>query len=719
MIKLMKYLKRSAGYIVLIIALLFLQAYCDLSLPNYTSNIINVGIQQNGIEDSVPEKIRKTSMDSLKLFMEEDDAKTVDGFYEEEGDDLVLKDKISKEDREELNDIFGKPMVIVSTLTSDSEESKAALAKMGIPEGTDPLAALSQMPAEALAAMKDQVGEKIDKMQESIITQAGVSYVRAEYEAMGEDVDAIQMDYMKATGIRMVLMALVTMMAAVCVVFLSSRVAASMGHDLRGLVYNKVIGFSSREYHKFSTASLITRCTNDIQQIQQVMAMMFRIVLYAPILGIGGVIRVLQRDSSMTWILGVAIVLIMAFMAMLFRIAMPKFTALQTMVDKLNLVTREILTGIPVIRAFSREKHEEERFEDANITLTKTNLFVNRCMTFMMPVMMLIMNAVSVLTIYSGSYAVDSGSMQVGDVMAFIQYAMQIIMSFLMITAMSIMLPRANVSARRINEVLETEVSVQDPEDPVQPSQDVKGTVEFDHVSFGYNPEKIIVHDFSAKVKDGQKIAIVGPTGAGKTTMVKLLMRFYDVNSGSIKVDGHDVKDFNRSELHEMFGMVLQDTWLFSGTIMENIRYGRLDATDEEVIAAAKAAHIHNFIMQQPGGYNMVLDEETSNVSQGQKQLLTIARAILADNKILILDEATSSVDTRTEVQIQKAMDNLMKGRTSFVIAHRLSTIRDADLILVMKDGDIIEQGSHEELLAKKGFYADLYNSQFDKTQTA
>ena len=431
MIKLMKYLKRSAGYIVLIIALLFLQAYCDLSLPNYTSNIINVGIQQNGIEDSVPEKIRKTSMDSLKLFMEEDDAKTVDGFYEEEGDDLVLKDKISKKDREELNDIFGKPMVIVSTLTSDSEESKAALAKMGIPEGTDPLAALSQMPAEALSAMKEQVGEKIDKMQESIITQAGVSYVRAEYEAMGEDVDAIQMDYMKSTGISMVLMAFVTMMAAVCVVFLSSRVAASFGHDLRGLVYNKVIGFSSREYHKFSTASLITRCTNDIQQIQQVMAMMFRIVLYAPILGIGGVIRVLQRDSSMTWILGVAIVLIMAFMAMLFRIAMPKFTALQTMVDKLNLVTREILTGIPVIRAFSREKHEEERFEDANITLTKTNLFVNRCMTFMMPVMMLIMNAVSVLTIYSGSYAVDSGSMQVGDVMAFIQYAMQIIMSFL------------------------------------------------------------------------------------------------------------------------------------------------------------------------------------------------------------------------------------------------------------------------------------------------
>ena len=352
----MKYLKRSAGYIVLIIALLFLQAYCDLSLPDYTSKIINVGIQQNGIEDSVPEKIRKTSMDNLKLFMDEADVKTVDKFYEEDGDNLVLKDKVSEEDRDKLNDIFGKPMVIVSTLTSDSKETKAALAKMDIPEGTDPMEALSQMPPEALAAMKEQVSEKIDKMQDSIITQAGVSYVRAEYEAMGEDVDAIQMDYMKSTGLRMILMALITMMAAVCVVFLSSRVAASLGHDLRNSVYNKVIGFSSREYHKFSTASLITRCTNDIQQVQQVMAMLFRIVLYAPILGVGGVLRVLNTDASMTWILGVAVALILLVIFVLFQVAMPKFTILQTLIDKLNLVTREILTGIPVIRAFSRER---------------------------------------------------------------------------------------------------------------------------------------------------------------------------------------------------------------------------------------------------------------------------------------------------------------------------------------------------------------------------
>ena len=720
MIKLMKYLKRSAGYIVLIIALLFLQAYCDLSLPNYTSNIINVGIQQNGIEDSVPEKIRKTSMDSLKLFMEEDDAKTVDGFYEEEGDDLVLKDKISKEDREELNDIFGKPMVIVSTLTSDSEESKAALAKMGIPEGTDPLAALSQMPAEALAAMKDQVGEKIDKMQESIITQAGVSYVRVEYEAMGEDVDAIQMDYMKATGIRMVLMALVTMMAAVCVVFLSSRVAASMGHDLRGLVYNKVIGFSSREYHKFSTASLITRCTNDIQQIQQVMAMMFRIVLYAPILGIGGVIRVLQRDSSMTWILGVAIVLIMAFMAMLFRIAMPKFTALQTMVDKLNLVTREILTGIPVIRAFSREKHEEERFEEANERLTKTNLFVNRCMTFMMPTMMLIMNGVSVLIIYSGAYAVDNGTMQVGNVMAFIQYAMQIIMSFLMITAMSIMLPRANVAALRINDVLKTKVSVTDPENPVLPAEDVKGIVEFDHVSFAY-PEagENVLTDISFKAEKGETIAVIGSTGSGKSTLVNLIPRFYDVTKGRILVDGVDVRDMTQKDVRSRLGYVPQKGILFSGTIDSNIRYGKTDISVEEVKEAAEVAQATEFIDAKPETYDSPISQGGTNVSGGQKQRLSIARAIAKKPEIFIFDDSFSALDFKTDSTLRKALKAHTKDATTIIVAQRISTILNADKIIVLDDGHMAGIGTHKELMKNCEVYRQIAMSQLSEEELA
>lgn len=716
MIKLMKYLKRSAGYIVLIIALLFLQAYCDLSLPNYTSNIINVGIQQNGIEDSVPEKIRKTSMDSLKLFMEEDDAKTVDGFYEEEGDDLVLKDKISKEDREELNDIFGKPMVIVSTLTSDSEEAKAALAKMGIPEGTDPLAALSQMPAEALAAMKDQVGEKIDKMQESIITQAGVSYVRAEYEAMGEDVDAIQMDYMKATGIRMVLMALVTMMAAVCVVFLSSRVAASMGHDLRGLVYNKVIGFSSREYHKFSTASLITRCTNDIQQIQQVMAMMFRIVLYAPILGIGGVIRVLQRDSSMTWILGVAIVLIMAFMAMLFRIAMPKFTALQTMVDKLNLVTREILTGIPVIRAFSREKHEEERFEDANITLTKTNLFVNRCMTFMMPVMMLIMNAVSVLTIYSGSYAVDSGSMQVGDVMAFIQYAMQIIMAFLFISMVSIMMPRAQVAAERVNEILDMEVMIKDPEEPKEFLPEKKGEVEFKNVYFCYpDADEAVLHNISFTAPAGKTTAFIGSTGSGKSTLINLIPRFFDVSRGSILVDGVDIRDVKQHDLCEKIGYVPQKGVLFSGTIESNLKYGKEDATIDEVKRAARIAQATDFIEEKEEKYDSPIAQGGSNVSGGQKQRLSIARAIAKDPEIYIFDDSFSALDYKTDVKLRSELQKETNGSTTLIVAQRISTILHADQIIVLDEGNIVGKGTHEELLNTCPVYQQIAKSQLSE----
>ena len=720
MIKLMKYLKKSAGYIVIIIALLFLQAYCDLSLPNYTSNIINVGIQQNGIEDSVPEKIRKTSMDSLKLFMDDDDAKTVDKFYEEDGDELVLKDKISADDREELNSIFGKPMVIVSTLTSDSEETKATLAKMGIPEGVDPLTALAQMPKEALSAMKEQVSEKIDKMQESIITQAGVSYVRAEYEAMGEDVDAIQMDYMKSTGIRMVLMALVTMMAAVCVVFLSARVAASLGHDLRGMVYNKVIGFSSREYHKFSTASLITRCTNDIQQIQQVMSMMFRIVLYAPILGIGGVLKVLKTDSSMTWILAVAVVLILAFMILLFKIAMPKFTALQTMVDKLNLVTREILTGIPVIRAFSREKHEEERFEEANMTLTKTNLFVNRCMTFMMPVMMLIMNGISVLIIYSGSYAVDNGSMQVGDVMAFIQYAMQIIMSFLMITAMSIMLPRANVSARRINEVLETEVSVHDPENPVQPSENVKGTVEFDHVSFAY-PEagENVITDISFKAEKGETVAIIGSTGSGKSTLINLIPRFYDVANGSVKVDGVDVREMTQKDVRDRIGYVPQKGVLFSGTIDSNIRYGKTEISEDAVKKAAQVAQATEFIDTKPEGYDSPIAQGGSNVSGGQKQRLSIARAIAKDPEIFIFDDSFSALDFKTDSTLRKALKEHTKEATTIIVAQRISTILNADKIIVLDDGHMAGIGSHKELMKSCEVYRQIAMSQLSEEELA
>ena len=720
MIKLMKYLKKSAGYIVLIIGLLFLQAYCDLSLPDYTSNIVNVGIQQKGIKDSVPEKIRKTSMDSLKLFMDNDERETVESFYEEDGDDLVLKVKVSSDDREKLNTIFGRSMMIVSSLTSDSDEAKAALSKMEIPEGADPVAALSKMPEEALTAVKEKISEKIDKMQDSIITQAGVSYVRAEYEAMGEDVDAIQMDYMKSTGICMMLMALVIMVAAVSVVFLSSRVAASLGHDLRGMVYNKVIGFSSREYHKFSTASLITRCTNDIQQIQQVMTMMFRIVLYAPILGIGGVLHVLNTDSSMTWILGVGVVLILFVIGMLFMIAMPKFTALQTLIDKLNLVTREILTGIPVIRAFSREEHEEERFEKANRALTKTNLFVNRCMTFMMPTMMLIMNGISVLIIYSGSYAVDNGSMQVGDVMAFIQYAMQIIMSFLMITAMSIMLPRANVSAKRINEVLDTEVSVCDPESPVKPSENVKGEIEFDHVSFAY-PEagENVITDISFKAERGETVAIIGSTGSGKSTLINLIPRFYDATEGSVKIDGVDVRNMTQKDVRDRIGYVPQKGVLFSGTIDSNIRYGKTEISDDAVKEAAEVAQATEFIDIKPEKYQSPIAQGGTNVSGGQKQRLSIARAIAKDPEIFIFDDSFSALDFKTDSTLRKALKEYTKEATTIIVAQRISTILNADKIIVLDDGHMAGIGTHRGLLKSCEVYRQIAMSQLSEEELA
>lgn len=559
MIKLMKYLKKSAGYIVLIIGLLFLQAYCDLSLPDYTSKVINVGIQQGGIPDGVPEKMRQSTMENLQIFMDEDTQKEVQDSYVLDGDTYELKDGITGDKREELNDFLCKPLMMYTSFTSGSEESQKMLSQMQVPEGTDPMQVLSAMPEDAKKQMLEAADEKLSDMPESILTQAAVSGVKAEYEAMGEDLDAIQMSYIRTSGIQMVLMALVIMLAAVSVTFLSARVAAALGHDLRDNVYRKVIHFSSNEYHKFSTASLITRSTNDVQQVQQVMTMMFRIVLYAPILGIGGVIKVLKTDSSMTWILGAAVAIILIVIFVLFQIAMPKFTRLQTLIDRLNLVTREILTGIPVIRAFSREKHEEERFEKANMDLTKTNLFVNRCMTFMMPIMMLIMNGVSVAIIYFGAHGVDNGTMQVGNMMAFIQYAMQIIMSFLMITAISIMLPRANVAACRICEVLEMKPSVNDPEEPVMPDKQEKGTVEFDHVSFAY-PEagENVINDITFKAEKGQTVAIIGSTGSGKSTLINLIPRFYDATKGCVKVDGVDVRNMTQHELRDRLGYVPQ-----------------------------------------------------------------------------------------------------------------------------------------------------------------
>ena len=720
MLKLMKYLKKSVGSIVLIIGLLFLQAYCDLSLPDCTSKIINVGIQQKGIEDGVPEKIRESSLENLQLFMSQEDKTEISNAYKQEDGIYVLHDDITKEERENLNEIFCKPMLMLSGFSSDSEESQEMRSQMGIPEGADPAEVMAQLPAEALAGMTEEMDEKLKDMPESILTQAAVSFVYEEYEDMGEDVDAIQMKYLLISGGKMLFMALIIMMAAISVTFLSARVAASLGHDLRNSIYRKVMSFSSREYHKFSTASLITRSTNDVQQVQMVMAMIFRIVLYAPILGIGGVIRVLQTDASMTWILGVAVVLILAVIILLFMIAMPKFTKLQTLIDRLNLVSREILTGIPVIRAFSREKHEEERFEEANKTLTKTNLFVNRCMTFMMPVMMLIMNGVSVLIIYSGSHAVDNGTMQVGNVMAFIQYAMQIIMSFLMITAMSIMLPRANVAALRIDEILKTEVSIKDPENPEHTKEEAAGTVEFNHVSFAY-PEagENVLTDIHFKAKKGETVAIIGSTGSGKSTLVNLIPRFYDVTEGSVSVDGVDVRDMSQKELRDCIGYVPQKGVLFSGTIDSNIRYGKTDISEEEVKTAARIAQAQDFIEEKPQAYHSPIAQGGTNVSGGQKQRLSIARAIAKKPEIFIFDDSFSALDFKTDSRLRSALKEHTKDATTIIVAQRISTILHADRIIVLDDGHMAGMGTHAELMKNCEVYRQIAMSQLSEEELA
>lgn len=716
--KVMKYLKKSTGYIVLIVALLFLQAYCDLSLPDYTSKIVNVGIQQQGIEDGVPEKIRVSTMEQLETLMEEKERKRIEDQYEKDGEIYVLKKDVSREEREGLNQIFCKPMLVLSALTSEGEESQEIRTQMGIPEGVNPVEILNQMPEEQRKKMTEELDGKLTDMPESILSQSAVAFVRGEYEAMGEDVDGIQMRYISLSGLRMLLMALVIMLASICVTYLSARVAALMGHDMRNAVYRKVMGFSSNEYHKFSTASLITRCTNDVQQVQMTMAMMFRVVLYAPILGIGGVIRVLQTDASMTWILGVAVVLILLVIVVLFQIAMPKFTKLQTLIDRLNLVTREILTGIPVIRAFSREKHEEERFEKANMDLTKTNLFVNRCMTFMMPTMMLIMNGISVLILYNGSYAVDNGTMQVGNVMAFIQYAMQIIMSFLMITAMSIMLPRANVAALRIGEVLDTEETIRDPETPVSKKTEQKGTVEFDHVSFAYpDAGENVLTDISFCVKPGQTVAVIGSTGSGKSTLLNLIPRFYDVTEGSVRVDGVDVRKMSQKELRDCLGYVPQKGVLFSGTIDSNIRYGKTDISTEEVETAAKVAQAAEFIEAKDRTYQSPISQGGTNVSGGQKQRLSIARAIAKKPEIFLFDDSFSALDFKTDRALRQQLKEHTKEATTIIVAQRISTILHADQILVLDEGKMAGIGTHKELLKHCEVYRQIAMSQLSEEE--
>lgn len=719
MLKMFRYVKDKWYYIVLIIALLFLQASCDLALPDYTSKIVNVGIQQKGIEDGVPDEIRKSSMERLFLFMDSEERAYVEESYTLESG-IYVRNKTDAERRERLNQIFGVPMLAVSGLSGESEEAADARTQMGLPEDADMFEVLGKMPEEQRQQMLAEQADKFEEMPESIITQSAVGYLQNEYAQMGRDLDKMQTDYLVMSGLKMLGMALLIMLAAVTVTFLSSRVASYMGRNLRNQVYRKVISFSGAELNKFSTASLITRSTNDIQQIQMLATMIFRIVLYAPILGVGGVIKVFQTDMSMTWILALAVGLILLVVAVLFGVAMPKFTLLQNLIDKLNLVTRETLTGIMVIRAFSTEKHEEERFEEANRRLTKTNLFVNRVMTFMMPLMMLIMNGISVLIVYNGAYAVDSGTMQVGNMMAFIQYAMQIIMSFLMITMMSIMIPRANVSAKRIDEILRTEVSIHDPETAKHGDADVKGLVEFEHVSFAYpGAEENVLNDISFTAGKGQTVAFIGSTGSGKSTLVNLIPRLFDVTEGSIRVDGVDVREMELKDLRGKLGYVPQKGVLFSGTIDSNLRYGRTDATEEQIKRAAEIAQAWEFISEKPEGVDSPIAQGGTNVSGGQKQRLSIARAVAKEPEIYIFDDSFSALDYKTDVVLRRALKQETQDATTLIVAQRISTILHADNIIVLDNGCVAGQGTHKELMQTCDVYRQIAMSQLSEEELA
>lgn len=732
--KLFKFLKPYSAAVLAILVTLIVQAYCDLSLPGYTSDIVNVGIQQGGIDTTVPEQISADDMEKLLLFVPEEKQKTVQDAYTKdtttyEKDAYILKDSVAKEEKKitKLTDILGKPMLLVSGFDSDSdttEQMKEAMfanipAEM-LTEDTTVYDVFEMMPEEQRMEMVKQLDEKLSDMPETMIEQAATLYIKSAYKNLDIDTDRLQTNYMLKTGAKMIALAFLGMAASVLVGLMASRVAASAGRDLRSGVFKKVVGFSNGEFDKFSTASLITRSTNDIQQIQMLVVMMLRMVLYAPILGIGGVFKVFRTNVSMSWIIALAVILILGVVLVLFTVAMPKFKALQTLVDKLNLVTREILTGLSVIRAFSTEKHEEERFDKANRDLTRTNLFVNRAMTFMMPTMMLIMNGISVLIVWSGAHGIDNGQMQVGDMMAFIQYTMQIIMSFLMICMISIMLPRAAVSATRVDEILTSETLIHDPKQPKQLPKEGKGTVKFDHVSFRYpGAEEDVLHDINFVAKPGETTAFIGSTGSGKSTLINLIPRFYDVTEGSITIDGVDVREMKQHDLREKLGYVPQKGVLFSGTIESNILYGNPDGTEAEMKEAAAIAQAADFIEEKDKKYDSRIAQGGTNVSGGQKQRLSIARAIAKKPDVFIFDDSFSALDYKTDVTLRKALKEHTTESVVLIVAQRISTILHAEQIIVLDEGKVAGMGTHEELLKTCEVYQQIALSQLSEEELA
>ena len=756
--KLFKNLKPYWSSVLLILVLLVVQAFCDLSLPQYTSDIIDTGIQNSGVEHILPEQITAEEFENAQLFMTESEKQKWQNAYDGE----QRKESLSGKDLDELDSDLLVPVLLNYQMSMMSEDS---FREMLAQQQTDPNAAaqMEQMTVEELGAamgvelqpfqrteedsdgnsstvtcvdvrpvfaamqqsgqlnedtvtqMRSQLEDMLDTMGDSLVQSMGVAYaVQCDKDA-GLDIDKIQTSYLWRTGSKMMAMAFAMMAAAICVCYVASRVGAGVGRDLRGKVFSRVMQFSSAEMDQFSTASLITRSTNDIQQVQMVTAIFLRMLLYAPILGIGGVLKVVHTGAGMGWVIVLAVLVILGIVGVLMAIAMPKFQKMQVLVDKVNLVSREILTGLSVIRAFGREKTEEERFDKANRDLTKTNLFVNRVMTFMMPVMMLIMYSLTILIVWVGSHRIDGGSMQVGSMTAFITYAMMIVMSFLMLTMMSVMLPRGSVAAKRIDEVLQTKTSVQETAQPKH-LQDSKGVLTFDHVCFRYpHAEENALTDLCFTAKPNQTTAIIGSTGCGKSTLVNLIPRLYDVTAGSITLDGVELRDLPLEELRQQIGFVPQKGVLFSGTIASNLRFGNPDASDAEVQQAAEIAM--EFIQEKPDRFDSTIAQGGTNVSGGQKQRLTIARAIAKHPKVFVFDDSFSALDLKTDAALRKALGEQVQDSTMIIVAQRISTILHADQILVLEEGKIVGKGTHEELLKNCEVYQQIAKSQLSPSE--
>ena len=779
MTKLLKYLKKSGVAILTILILLVLQATTELSLPTYTSNIVNVGIQQSGIENAVIDVIRESEMDKLTTFMDDNDKDKVldsyklinkDSLKADEFDDYkekypAIEDEalyvLNTEDKdrlEELNEILAKPMLIVYNIENSSDNTELKDAMMSQMMGNqqqmqadanssqpqinpgaqqqaqanmnpmaqfmdkdgnfDVFAYLNAIPKESKEEMLSELDEKFVDLPEAMLDQGAISFVKEEYKEIGIDVDALQMNYIFIAGLKMLGITVISMICAISVGFLASRVGARVSKNLRAMIFEKVMNFSKKEINEFSTASLITRSTNDIQQIQQVIIMMLRMVFLAPFMAVGGIIKALNTNVSMSWIIALGVICVFMIVIVMFTVVMPRFKILQDLVDRLNLVTREILTGLGVIRAFSNEEFEENRFDKANKDLTKVNMFVNRIMSCMMPAMMLIMNLISILIVWVGAKNVDLGNMQVGDMMAFIQYTMQIVMSFLMISMIAVMVPRAAVSANRIDEVLTTDISIKEADKVEKFDDDKKGLVEFKNVSFKYpDADEEILHDISFTAKPGQTTAFIGSTGSGKSTLINLIPRFYDVTEGQILVDGVDIKNAPIHDLRDRIGYVPQKGILFSGTIESNIKYGNKDASDELVETSARVAQATEFIDTKEDKYQTPISQGGTNVSGGQKQRLSIARAIAKEPEIYIFDDSFSALDFKTDANLRKALKQETGDATVLIVAQRISTILHAEQIVVLDEGNVVGIGNHEELLKNCEVYKEIALSQLSKEE--